>query len=185
MKVSPITDIRDVPTAIWFATLLLTFHKCSQNKKFTEKDTFLIQTEICNTAFQILNERQKVDGARTSQHCNGDHKKNTFYYLRANGLDRRNRRLTAIGEFNGYKEKPDKYKSHDTVKFNISDEKNNICLEGRELRKWFEQVYSQRINPRGKSSTIIEINTNNSNLNPEKKKSKLEHSIGTYKNRGY
>ena len=145
MKVRKIEGMENVPTAVWFATLLVTYDHCNQLVNFGEADTFLKQSTIRNIAEQIIDRIHPVDNARVNYYCNGDHPRNTLNYLRANG---KARRLTAMGEFNWVKEKPMELSRYDASIFEVLDD-GDISLyqiSGGELRKWNENVYSPVIN---------------------------------------
>jgi len=147
MRVSPVTGLNDVSTAVWLTTLLLTNYNYSRRGHCIEDDVYHIQTDICHYAFQMLNENKKylVDGARTSEHCNGDQKPVKtlphYNYLRVDGHEPY-RRLTAKGEFNNFIEKPEELGEYDKVIFEIKNDNDTYSIGGGELRRWYENVYS-------------------------------------------
>lgn len=145
MKVRQAQGLENVTTAVWFATLLLTYDPCSQLANFTENDTYLKQVTIRNIAEQLVDKIQRVDQARICVYCNGDQLGNTLNYLRANG---KARRLTAMGEFNWFKEKPMELSRYDASIFEVMDDGDNSLyqINGGDLRRWYENVYSPLIN---------------------------------------
>lgn len=144
MKVRQVQGMENVPTAVWFATLLLTYDQCNQLVNFGEADTFLKQLTIRNIAEQIIDRIHPVDNARICHYCNGDHPGNTLNYLRANG---KARRLTAMGEFNWVKEKPMEIGHYDASVFEVLDDNDNPVyqISGGDLRRWYENIYSPLI----------------------------------------
>jgi len=145
MKVRQVQGIENVATAVWFATLLLTYDHCNQMVNFVENDTYLKQATIRNIAEQIINRLHRVDQSRVGEYCNGDHPGgNTLNYLRANG---KARRLTAMGEFNWHKEKPIEIGRYDASIFEVLDDNDNPVyqISGGDLRRWYENIYSPLI----------------------------------------
>ena len=145
MKVRQVQGIENVATAVWFATLLLTYDHCNQMVNFVENDTYLKQATIRNIAEQIINRMHRVDQSRIGEYCNGDHPDgNTLNYLRANG---KARRLTAMGEFNWHKEKPMEIGRHDASIFEVLDDNDNPVyqISAGDLRRWYESIYSPLI----------------------------------------
>lgn len=144
MKVRQIPGMENVPTSVWFATLLITYDRCNQMDHFAENDTYLKQATIRNIAEQLIDRIHPVDQARIGQYCNADHPGNTLNYLRAN---EKTRRLTAMGEFNWHKEKPMEIGRYDASMFEVLDDKDNPVyqISGADLRKWYENVYSPLI----------------------------------------
>jgi len=144
MKVRQVQGIENVATAVWFATLLLTYDHCNQMVNFDGNDTYLKQTTIRNIAEQIIDRIHRVDQSRVGQYCNGDFPGNTLNYLRANG---KARRLTAMGEFNWHKEKPMEIGRYDASIFEILDDNDNPVyqISGGGLRRWYENIYSPLI----------------------------------------
>lgn len=139
MKVRQVQGLENVPTAVWFATLILTYDHCNQMVEFVENDTCLKQATIRNIAEQLIDRINRVDQARIGVYCNGDPKGNTLNYLRAIG---KARRLTAMGEFNWVKEKPMEIGRYDESIFNVLDDGDNQVyhINGGDLRKWYENV---------------------------------------------
>jgi len=116
----------DVSTAIWISTLINTY----VNFNFTKSENFWIsQRDIQETARRLC--YKNIDSARISQWCNGDHKNNTYNYLRAKG---KLRRLTIKNEFDGFREMPHELPL-DEVIFENSD------MKLLDLYSWYENIY--------------------------------------------
>ena len=145
MKVRQVQGMENVPTSVWFATLLLTYDKCNHLEDFGESDTNLKQIIIRDIAEQMINRIHPVDNARICHYCNGNHPGNTLKYLKANG---KARRLIAMGEFNWVKEKPMELSRYDASIFEVLDDGDNSLyqINGGDLRRWYENVYSPLIN---------------------------------------
>lgn len=185
MKVSPITEIRDVPTAIWFSTLLLTYYKLSYRTGFHKQEVFWHQNEICNVASQILDGKKKVVPARICQNCNGNHEKSSFKFLKEH-VNTSMLRLTARGEFYNFKETPVNLNRYNDLRFNITDDEEenfNYNVRCSELLEWFECVYCVRLNPSGRGPIHKKTKKDNSDDNI-KTKFECIHP-GTFKDRGY
>jgi len=66
-------------------------------------DVALVQADIQKRAQSLTD--NNVESARISQHFNGDHVDKIHNFFRQ--INRKNRRLSYTGEFNGEKERPD------------------------------------------------------------------------------
>lgn len=91
--------------AVWLGAAVLayeTYYKSDEASEVSTEDMYFQQSIIQKKAQQFSD--GKVQNARVNQWCNGDHKDNSYNYLKEgkNGT----RRLTVPGEFNGYKEMP-------------------------------------------------------------------------------
>ena len=84
-----------------------------------------------------MNDNLEVQSARISQWFNSDHENSVNNYLRANG---KLRRLTASGEFSGFRERPEMLDYGLILDLNLFNEQINITLGS--LCKWVDEVYS-------------------------------------------
>ncbi|SFC95363.1 AAA family ATPase [Bacillus sp. UNCCL81] len=93
----------NVPTSIWLATVLLTYMSFKRDNELNDTNIFFEMNKIQKMAKRICS--KKINSARISQWCNGDHSEHNYCYLRSG--EKALRRLTALGEFGGVKERPD------------------------------------------------------------------------------
>lgn len=92
-----------VNQAVWLAAAAMTYERFKNNEVKSIDDIALVQTDIRERAQSLTD--NNVDGARISQHFNGDHVNKLHNFFRQ--INEKNRRLSYPGEFNGEKERPD------------------------------------------------------------------------------
>ena len=137
MRILPIVlneNITDnVCGAVWLATLIMTYVEKNLNQS---DDIYFKQVDIRKTAQEICN--KKINSARTSQWCNGNHPNNTYNYLSAKFSKRR---LAQIGEFMNFKEYPEQLLDFDVEVFEIIHNGNKVNY--RELFDWYRINFSK------------------------------------------
>ncbi|MFF3024577.1 McrB family protein [Gottfriedia sp. NPDC057948] len=156
----------NVSTSIWLATALLTYMSFINDKVLYDTNIFFEIPKIQKVAKQICS--KKIDPARLSQWCNGDHSNHTYCYLRTgeNSL----RRLTAPGEFGGVKERPD------DLDLNMKFELDESIISVKMLLDFVDGVYSNLINSGNNEADIdfesivnfLQWNAGNKYIKPEK-----------------
>ena len=92
-----------VNQAVWLAAAMMTYERFKNNEVKSMADIALVQADIQKRAQSLTD--SNVEGARISQHFNGDHVNKLHNFFRQ--INEKNRRLSYPGEFNGNKERPD------------------------------------------------------------------------------
>ena len=91
-----------VNQAVWIAAAMMTYERFKNYQVKSMSDIGLVQADIKKRAQSLT--VSNVEGARISQHFNGDHENKIYNFFRQ--INEKNRRLSYPGEFNGEKERP-------------------------------------------------------------------------------
>lgn len=92
-----------VNQAVWLAAAMMTYERFKNYQVKLMSDIGLVQADIQKRAQSLTD--SNVEGARISQHFNGDHVNKLHNFFRQ--INEKKRRLSYPGEFNGEKERPD------------------------------------------------------------------------------
>lgn len=92
-----------VNQAVWLAAAMMTYERFKNDQVKSMSDIGLVQADIQKRAQSLTD--SNVEGARISQHFNGDHVNKLHNFFRQ--INEKKRRLSYPGEFNGEKERPD------------------------------------------------------------------------------
>jgi hypothetical protein len=174
----------NVFTAVWIGVLSLSFNTYhffkNNNKEITIKDYYFSQADIRNEAQKFCT--KNIQQARIHQWTNGDHPNCSYKYLRAN---QSKRRVTAIGEFNGYKEMPQFFSSKDNENINIKSANKDFNLS--DLIEWHKTIYTPFIQQKIETNPEMRgpVSIQKSNLDYNESKNENENLFSSNIKFGY